>query len=81
MVKLGWRQNLDATAAVDLALRALHEAADEDSATGGPDMLRGIFPVIATISRAGFVRVPDEDLGIRYAALLEQIAAEREARS
>jgi proteasome beta subunit len=81
VVKLGWRQNLDATGAVDLALRALHEAADEDSATGGPDMLRGIFPVIATISAAGFVRVPDDELGVRYAALLEQIAAEREARS
>ena len=81
VVKLGWRQNLDATGAVDLALRALHEAADEDSATGGPDMLRGIFPVIATISGDGFVRVPDDELGVRYAALLEQIAAEREARS
>jgi len=44
-------------------------------------MLRGIFPVIATISAAGFVRVPDDELGVRYAALLEQIAAEREARS
>ncbi|MDQ2678017.1 MAG: proteasome subunit beta [Actinomycetota bacterium] len=81
VVKLGWRQSLDADAAVDLALRALHEAADEDSATGGPDMLRGIFPVIATISAAGFVRVPDDELGVRYAAILEQITAEREARS
>ena len=48
---------------------------------GGPDMLRGIFPVIATISAAGFVRIPDDELAARYTAILEQIAAEREARS
>jgi proteasome beta subunit len=81
VVKMGWRQSLDAPAAVDLALRALYEAADEDSATGGPDMLRGIFPVIATISAAGFVRIPDDELAGRYTLLLEQIVAEREARS
>ena len=81
VVKMGWRPNLDASAAVDLALRALYEAADEDSATGGPDVLRGIFPVIADISAAGFVRLPDDDLAARYALLLEQIFTDREARS
>ena len=30
--------------AIDLALEALFEAADEDSATGGPDLVRGIYP-------------------------------------
>src|SRR6056297_3632201 len=38
VVKLGWRSTLDADAAVDLALQALYEAADEDSATGGADL-------------------------------------------
>ena len=40
--------------AVDLCVRALWEAADTDSATGGPDPLRGIYPVVATITAAGF---------------------------
>lgn len=77
VVKLGWRPDTTTDAAVDLALRALYEAADEDSATGGPDLLRGIYPVVATISSAGFVRLPDSDLELRYAALLEQISVER----
>ena len=40
--------------AVDLGIRALFEAADEDSATGGPDLVRRIFPVVATITADGF---------------------------
>jgi len=58
-------------------LRALYEAADEDSATGGPDLLRGIFPVVATISADGFERVADDDLRTRYQTLFEQLEDER----
>ena len=52
-IKLGWRADLGRTEAVELAVRALYEAADEDSATGGPDLVRGIFPVVATVTGAG----------------------------
>ena len=38
VVKLGYREGLDRGAVVDLALSALFQAADEDSATGGPDL-------------------------------------------
>ena len=58
-------------AAIDLACRALWEAADADSATGGPDPLRGIYPIIATITAEGFTRVEDAELAERY----ERIAA------
>lgn len=77
VVKMGWRDSLDADATVELALRALYEAADEDSATGGPDMLRGIFPVVATISAEGYERVADDELRARYERILDQIATER----
>jgi len=77
VVKLGWSPSLDADAAVGLALRALLEAADEDSATGGPDMMRRIFPVVATISADGFQRLGDDDLEGRYEAIFEQIATNR----
>ena len=40
-------------AAVDLCVKALWVAADDDSATGGPDPLRGIYPVVATITADG----------------------------
>jgi proteasome beta subunit len=66
VVKLGWREDLDRDSAIDLACRALWEAADADSATGGPDLLRGIYPVVATITADGWSRVDDADLAARY---------------
>lgn len=78
VVKLGWRSDLDDGGATDLALRALLEAADEDSATGGVDVVRGIYPVVATIDDSGFNRIDDEALSQRYAELLDEL---REVRS
>jgi proteasome beta subunit len=71
VVKLGWRPDLDCDSAIDLACRALWEAADADSATGGPDALRGIYPIVATITAEGWARVDDSELAERY----ERIAA------
>ena len=44
---------IDRDDAVDLVIQALWEAADEDSATGGPDLVRGIYPIVATITADG----------------------------
>ena len=55
VIKVGYRPGSTATAALDLVCRALWEAADADSATGGPDVLRGIYPIVATITADGFV--------------------------
>jgi proteasome beta subunit len=55
---------------VDLALRALFAAADEDAATGGPDLVRRIFPTVAVIDANGFAPVADEHVAERAAALL-----------
>lgn len=77
VIKLGWTPSIATDAAVDLALRALFEASDEDSATGGPDMMRRIFPLVATIGADGFRRVDDDTLEERYLAIFEQIRAER----
>ena len=49
MIKVGYRGDLSRDEAVDLAARSIWEAADTDSATGGPDALRGIYPVVAAI--------------------------------
>jgi proteasome beta subunit len=72
VVKLGWRPDLGRDEAIDLACRALWEAADADSATGGPDALRGIYPIVATITADGWSRIDDTVLAARY----ERIAAE-----
>jgi proteasome beta subunit len=42
-------------------VQALYDAADDDSATGGPDLTRAIFPVIATITDDGFTRLTDDE--------------------
>lgn len=48
-----FRQGMSEVAAVTTAIEALYDAADDDSATGGPDMARRIFPVVATVTRDG----------------------------
>jgi proteasome beta subunit len=47
--------------AVLACVQALYDAADDDSATGGPDLTRQIFPVAATITDDGYRRLPDEE--------------------
>lgn len=75
VVKVGFREGLDRNEAVELVISALFQAADEDSATGGPDLVRGIYPVIATITGDGFARLGDEDVSDRFRALLDRLAA------
>jgi proteasome beta subunit len=69
VLKLGFTHDMDAGSAIDLALRALWHAADEDSATGGPDPIRGIYPVVATITADGFDRVAESELKERVVEL------------
>ena len=76
VVKLGYRPELGRDDAVDLACRALWEAADADSATGGPDALRGIYPIVATITADGFSRVDDDELATRYEAIADEMRAQ-----
>ncbi|MGH3934797.1 MAG: proteasome subunit beta [Pseudonocardiaceae bacterium] len=55
---------MDAEAAVRVAMEALYDAADDDSATGGPDPVRQIYPVVVTVTAAdGAVRLSDEQAG------------------
>jgi proteasome beta subunit len=64
--------------AINLACQALWEAADVDSATGGPDVLRSIYPVIATITANGWERREDADLASRFDVLVQQQRSQRE---
>ncbi|MEJ7585534.1 MAG: proteasome subunit beta [Acidimicrobiales bacterium] len=77
VVKLGYREQLDRSAVVDLALSALFQASDEDSATGAPDLVRGIFPVMATITTEGFERIADDEIAGRFETLLDQLRTVR----
>ncbi|MSZ23741.1 MAG: proteasome subunit beta [Actinobacteria bacterium] len=75
VVKMRFHEGLTRDDAVDLAITALFEAADEDSATGGPDMVRGIYPVIATITSNGFERVADTEIAQRFVGLLDALSS------
>jgi proteasome beta subunit len=64
--------DLDST--VRNAVEALYDAADDDSATGGPDLTRRIYPVVVSITGAeGAVRRPDEEI----AAVVRDVVAGR----
>jgi proteasome beta subunit len=55
---------MDIETAIRVAMEALYDAADDDTATGGPDPIRQIYPVVITITAAdGAVRMPDEQAG------------------
>ncbi len=69
-VKAAWAQDLSAEAAIDLALRSLFAAADEDAATGGPDLVRKIFPNVATITAEGYEAFDDDAVAQRAASLI-----------
>jgi len=69
-IKAQWEDGMSRDAAIDLALRALFAAADEDSATGGPDLVRRIFPVVATIDADGYLPLTDDEVGSRAQGLL-----------
>jgi proteasome beta subunit len=57
-----YREDLDAEGCVTATVQALYDAADDDSATGGPDVTRRIFPVVGVITSAGYQRLSDADV-------------------
>ena len=68
-LKKRWRPGMDSAAAIEVAVEALYDAADDDSATGGPDAARGIYPVVASVTAEGYRRIPDDDLASFVATL------------
>jgi len=71
-VKLGYRDGLSRDEGVELAVNALYEAADEDSATGGPDLVRGIYPLVAVVTAGGYEQLDEAEVAERFAAVIER---------
>ncbi|MFF2079460.1 proteasome subunit beta [Kitasatospora sp. NPDC058162] len=57
-----YREGLTAEQASTLVVQALYDAADDDSATGGPDLTRKIFPLVSLITEDGFRRLTDAEV-------------------
>ncbi len=71
-----YRDDLDEDGAVTAVVQALYDAADDDSATGGPDITRRIFPVVHIITPDGGHRMPEDDVS----AIADRIIASRMQR-
>jgi proteasome beta subunit len=56
-----YRAGMSVQDTVLACIQALYDAADEDSATGGPDLTRNIYPIVATVTADGFRRLPDAE--------------------
>src|SRR5437868_3062098 len=52
-----YADGMPASETVPCCLHALYDAAEDDTATGGPDIARGIFPVVTVITGDGFRRL------------------------
>lgn len=72
-LKKVWRPGLSEADTVRACLEALYDAADDDSATGGPDLGRRIWPTLAVLDETGVRFLSDDDLAVR----VESIVADR----
>ncbi|MCY7366510.1 MAG: proteasome subunit beta [Frankiaceae bacterium] len=72
-LKKRYSEGVDEAAAVKLCVDALYDAADDDSATGGPDISRRIWPVVMSVTDEGARRLPDDEVG----AVVQTVVAER----
>ncbi|MGY1747879.1 proteasome subunit beta [Modestobacter sp. SYSU DS0511] len=71
-LKKTWRPGLSADAATRTVVEALYDAADDDSATGGPDMVRKLFPIVYRVDAEGAVRLTDDEVSSVAAAIVAE---------
>lgn len=72
VLKQGYKVNMSDEQVIELAVRALFDAADEDSATGGPDPLRGIYPIVSLITKDGYKEVEELVVKNAFDSLINQ---------
>ena len=75
VIKLGYAEDNDESTAVDLMIRSLFTAADDDSATGGPDAMRGIYPIVAAITTDGYRELAEDEIAERFDRILTEFTA------
>lgn len=72
-IKKRYRADLDTDGALDVAAEALFDAADDDTATGGPDALRGLYPTAIVVTADGAAEIAEQDV----AAATDRVIAAR----
>ena len=74
-LKKTWRPGLNGTAALAALVESLYDAAEDDTATGGPDPVRRLYPIVYRVDAEGAARLSDADV----ADVAEAVVAERTA--
>ena len=75
-LKKRYRPDLGRPEAVKIAIEALFDAADEDVGTGGPDLMRGIYPTVAAISAEGMVEISEGEIRELFDELMTERSGE-----
>jgi proteasome beta subunit len=76
-----YSDGMDSSGAVMACMQALYDAADDDSATGGPDPSRRIWPVVVTVTADGYRRLSDDESGSYAEAVVNQRMSEPDGPS
>ena len=74
-LKKRWRLGLPREQAVRVAVEALIDASEDDTATGGPDVVRGIWPVLLAVTAEGAQDVPEEEVIAAVQAIQQERAS------
>jgi proteasome beta subunit len=74
-LKKTWRPGLSADAGTRTVVEALYDAADDDSATGGPDPVRRLYPIVYRVDAEGAVRLGDAEVAAVAGAIVETRSA------
>jgi proteasome beta subunit len=80
-IKKLYSEVVDADSALRVAIEGLYDAADDDSATGGPDLVRGIFPTGVRIDADGAVEIPEERIAEVAREIIESRSRSRSVRA
>jgi proteasome beta subunit len=70
-LRANFEDDLDEAGALGLGVRALVTAAEEDTATGGPDLRRGIYPTVVTMTADGYAEIDEDRVAELSSAALE----------
>jgi proteasome beta subunit len=65
-------QSMQRADALRIGVEALTDAADEDRATGGVDVERGIYPIVAFVTASGIEYATDTELADVYRGIMER---------
>ncbi|TFV62529.1 proteasome subunit beta [Geodermatophilus sp. DF01-2] len=74
-LKKTWRPGLAEDAATRSLVESLYDAADDDSATGGPDPVRRLYPIVYRVDAEGAVRLPDDEVAAVAAGIIDERSA------